>query len=137
MSGVLLLLRHPLVATRDCRECTQYRYDEATGQKQLDPFTELPILRTTGEKRPCDFEPSSCPKGHPEANIELTPENWEVYQHYLRCRAIMRFPQTDPITDEVVAEHAEIISTCHEIRQNERMTNMTQFLAASQRLSGS
>jgi hypothetical protein len=45
----------------------------------------------------------------------------------------MRFPQTDPITDEVVAEHAEIISTCEQIRQNQRMTNMTEYLAVSQR----
>lgn len=114
-----LLRRHPEVATRSCAHCQKWRYDEATGRVAEDAFGQK-IPRYNGERLPCHFTPSTCPKGTPDAGIELSDINWQVYLHNRECAAVGDFPN-----DEVVRRNAAII---FEVEQQIRDQMQWQFL---------
>lgn len=53
---------------------------------------------------PCRDPNRGCPKGTPENQRTLWPENELCYEHYRECRAVGRFPN-----DSVVRRNAAII----------------------------
>lgn len=61
--------------------------------------------RTLPCRMPGDYNGSACPKESPTANVALTPENYQAYEHYQRCKAVGRFPE-----DSLVEHHAQVIS---------------------------
>ena len=92
-----LWLTHPRIAARDCEDCKVWVYDERTGEKALR-FGE-PYQRPPGAKPPC----SSCAKiplgviPRPENATNLSEKNQRAYRHYRECRAVLKFPDHDPI----------------------------------------
>lgn len=79
-----LLLTHPELSSRPCRECQRWLYDKETGKKKYRG--RQPIARPAYSKPPC-FD---CPKcdGQPEKNptvgqqAELSQQNWRCLQAY-------------------------------------------------------
>ena len=67
-------------------------------------YRGLPVERKPHQKPACQTY-RGCPKGTPENQNSLSPRNNLAYQHYLRCRAVGRFPD-----DPMVAYNAKIIS---------------------------
>ena len=85
-----------------------------------------PLRRAKGERKPCDFEPSACPKGSPTAGIALSRVNELVYTHYLECKAVGSFPD-----DPIVRRNAAIISEVErQIEEEKQCQLLTTLLAA-------
>ncbi len=84
---------YPEVASRDCGDCQKWQYDESTGKRYTSGNTKRLVPRHG--PTPCRTH-VGCPKGTPENQLNLTPENTQVYLHYLECRAVGEFPN-DPI----------------------------------------
>jgi hypothetical protein len=100
-SGVLLILRHPEVAFRNCDDCQRWIYDHKTGRRATS--RGQPIPRPAKSRLPCDVQ-DGCAKGSPNGQRELTKANWQAYLHYLESRATGTFPD-----DALVRRHAAII----------------------------
>ena len=102
--GVLLALRHPEVAGRDCTLCREWWYGP----------NGKPLTDSQGRKRkrvgvvPCETQ-IGCPKGHYDNPIDLSWKNQNAYTHYLECRAVCSFPD-----DPVVRRNARIIRQAEE-----------------------
>lgn len=113
MSGVLLLLRHPKVAHRDCESCQKYDYNEETGELKRQKFGEqLPIVRHPRNLPPCRVKSEGCPKGTPEKPRSLNPRNLKAYYHYLQCKATGHWPD-----DGIVRENAAIIEAAYQLAE--------------------
>lgn len=96
---------HPEVAYRDCGHCSQFIYNEKTGE----PDTYFgKLIPRKGSLPPCRFKgadgKSLCKKGTPEESNALNQQNQRVYQHYLECKAIGHFPD-----DAIVRRNASLI----------------------------
>lgn len=96
--GVYLLRTHPQVAALSCADCKiwstneDWTITERAGQKQR---------RVLGTVTPCHICPK-IPQGAPpvpESAAELTPQLYQSYIHYRRCRAVGRFPADDVVED--------------------------------------
>jgi hypothetical protein len=120
----MLILHHPEVADRDCRVCQRYLHEES-GAICLRPRTNEPIPRPPGVSTPCRT-PVGCPKGTPEAQLSLTPQNRKVYEHYLQCKAVGRFPD-----DPLVERHAGIIRQLEDAAERQRHKDLAGLLAAA------
>lgn len=83
------------MATRDCRECQEWIFDEQTGERTKHK-------RPNPNLTPCRV--SKCAKGTPENQLSLTPQNMAAYLHYCECRAVRSFPD-----DPLVRLHAATI----------------------------
>ena len=96
-------LEHPHLTHLACETCQLYQIDDMqTGLVRRNQAGD-PMKRPDPELTPCRT-PKGCPKGTPETSKALTPRNYQAYQHYLRCRAVGRFPE-----DSLVECHAAII----------------------------
>lgn len=85
-----------------------------------------PLPRGRGERKPCDFQPSACPKGSPTAGIALNPTNERVYTHYLESKAVGSFPD-----DPIVRRNAAIISEVErQLDEDKQCQFLTTLLAA-------
>jgi hypothetical protein len=115
----MLLLLHPEVAGRECRDCQKHVYDEKTGQR--GSHNGQPIKRPPRAPPPCAR--GLCPKGKPEDHSDLTLRNWQAYRHYLRCRAVSRFPD-----DPLVEHHAAIIRAVEDIAERRERSELRQLL---------
>jgi hypothetical protein len=82
-----------------------------------------PLRRGAGERKPCDFQPSSCPKVSPTAGVALSPVNELVYIHYLECKAVGAFPD-DPIVRRNAATISEAERSVIEERESQFQTNL-------------
>jgi hypothetical protein len=121
---VRLILLHPEVAFRSCDDCRKHIYNEQTGKRE--EHRGLPIVRPPGTFPPCQYGPNRCPKEHPDAGYELTPDNLQVYQHYLECKATGRFPD-----DPLVARNAGVIRLVEDAVERGRTEAMRQAMLAS------
>lgn len=87
-----------------CEECEQVFYDPRTWK----------VVARSGRREKSDPPPpcGQCPKifpGEPATPeqgkaSQLSEKNWECYLHYLKCKAIGRFPE-----DEIVENHAGLV----------------------------
>lgn len=110
----MLLMKFPQVANRDCNHCQEYQYDEETGKPRQVNGTEELMKRPVGGFPPCRTR-RGCPKGTPENQLEITPQNFQAYQHYRECKAVGRFPD-----DGTVRANAVIIQdVLNEVQQAE------------------
>lgn len=89
----------------------EYEYDEETGKVEKNPSTGEPLRRLSSEWAPCRRYAAGkrdklgpCPKGTPEEQNSLLPENAEAYRHYKECQAVGNFPD-----DPLVRRHADVI----------------------------
>ena len=99
------MLTAPQVAFRDCLQCQQYVYDEATGRPfEHPPHSKRLVPRPDGAPPPCRIAGLGCPKGTPENPLSLSDLNREAYRHYRECRATGSFPD-----DPIVRRNAAII----------------------------
>lgn len=125
-----LLALHPKVATRDCQHCLKFFYDESTGKtlpsrKPGPNGEEVPRERNENEPPPCrnPRDPEGCPKGTPENQKSLNPQNQEVWEHYQRCKAVGRFPE-----DAIVENNASLIRQIEDqvarLQQNEFLSQL-------------
>ena len=129
---MLLILRHPEVAFRDCDHCQQFVYDEKTGKPERwrkgTPDERL-LERTTPP--PCHYVlpdgKSKCPKGSPHAGLALTEANYEAYDHYLQCRATGAFPD-DPIVRRNAAVIRDVEDSVSEQRQHEQLIELFEVV---------
>lgn len=105
----MLSILHPEIAFRDCDHCTQYVYDEETGEpiKRRGKLVERPPKTHP----PCRYKNpetgrfDNCHKGTPENNKELTEQNFRAYEFYLECQAVNSFPE-----DPIVRRNAALIA---------------------------
>lgn len=115
---------HPEVAWRDCGHCQKYTYDEDTGLPDI--HRGQPLLRDRAERAPCRTK-RGCPKGTPELPRSLSERNLLCYRHYLRCKAVGRFPD-----DPLVAYHARLIMEvereCSDRKQTDALLVMLRSL---------
>lgn len=105
-----LVLLHPEVAARSCRDCQSYLYlDKGPGQFGAEPLTRggRPVKRQPGQKTPCFWCPKIPPGDgpRPENAAELTPENLAALRHHRECAAVGSFPD-----DAVVRRNAALIA---------------------------
>lgn len=121
-----MVLLHPTVAYRDCEDCKAWMYDEETGERALRHGR--PIKRAG--KPPCGFptgpDTTRCPKGTPEAGIELSERNWLAWQHYQECAAVGQFPD-----DPIVKRNAAIISRVEKAAEQHRQAEEMRSLLAT------
>lgn len=52
----------------------------------------------------------ACAKGRVGETFELSPKNWQAFNHYRRCKAIGHFPD-----DPIVARNAAAISAIERV----------------------
>ena len=99
------MLTAPQVAFRDCLQCQEYVYDEATGRPfRHPPHSKRLVPRPPSAPPPCRIAGLGCPKGTPENPLTLSDLNREAYRHYRECRATGNFPD-----DPIVRRNAAII----------------------------
>jgi hypothetical protein len=122
----MLILQHPEVAERDCRMCQEWLYEES-GARAVRPGTNEPIRRPQVVSTPCRT-PQGCPKGTPDSQRSLTPQNRRCYEHYMRAKATGRFPD-----DPLVAHHAGIIRAVEEAAERRRHRELVELLARPRR----
>lgn len=91
--GVILAVRYPQFANRDCGSCRKWWYNDDTGK--IVTRGKRPLLRPSNTVLRCET-PAGCPKGIPTQTRSLSPKNKLAWRHYLMCRATGRFPD-DPI----------------------------------------
>jgi hypothetical protein len=91
--GVILNLRHPQVARRDCNHCKKWWYDDDTGK--VVQRGGKPLLRPLGTVTACQTR-EGCPKGTPEDQKGLSAKNQQAWKHFQECDAVGQFPD-DPI----------------------------------------
>ena len=114
------LLLWPEVPT--CADCQTWTY-RSTWERVTRGG--LPVRRDPGERTPC----FKCPKGkedgvpHPEKDLSET--SWQVYQHYLECRAVGRFPD-----DHLVRRDAAIIRAAEDHAERTRESGLAGLLTA-------
>ncbi len=120
------MLLHPEVANRDCGHCQQVLYNEKTGAVEKNPRTNEPIKRPPMAKTPCRIDGLGCPKGTPEAQKTLTPQNDKCYRHYIGCKITGQWPD-----DAIVLEHAILIRRIEEQVERMRQERLTMLLEAT------
>lgn len=120
MHGIALLLSHPEVASRDCKICQKYCFDEKTGALSGTP--ENPVPRPP-KGPPCRWRENGCPKGTPEKQKSLSPRNQKAYQHYLECKATGIWPD-----DPIVKRNAGIIRRIEEAHERSRQDCNTELM---------
>jgi hypothetical protein len=118
-----LVLTEPAVAHRDCKHCQEWLYEES-GSVALDRQGN-PLRRPPGVSPPCRT-PKGCPKGTPEAVKAFTPQHEKTWAHYKRCRATGQWPD-----DDLVREHAGILSTLEQQVESMRQERLALLLSAS------
>jgi hypothetical protein len=88
-------------------------------------------MRPKGKLTLCQT-PDGCAKGTPEAQRTLNPQNQQVWEHYLECKATGHWPEPP---DAIVEEHAGIIRGLEDEfarwQQGQLITMMEAFLTAS------
>ena len=110
MTGVLLVLQHPMLDARDCDHCQKYFYDDDPQSSHYGfprtkhNGTDELRLRDWSCPPPCQT-PKGCPVGTFDKPVRLTPENRLAYDHYLECKAVGEFPN-----DSIVRRNAAIIA---------------------------
>lgn len=98
-------------------------HNHETGEQVLR--NGKPVPRVPGVKLPCemsegqpdDVRARACAKISPTSGIELNERNQQALEHYLRCRAVGKFPD-----DELVAEHAAIIRSIMDAHEASRLS---------------
>lgn len=120
-----LSILHPEVAWRDCESCQKFVYDEDTGQIVIGRDRQ-PERRAPGCLAPCRYR-RGCPKGTPEAQLTLTSQNQQAWDHYRECRAVGEFPD-----DAIVRRHAALLhnveESCKRKQELDRLLNVLQVL---------
>lgn len=91
--GVILSIKHPQFAKRDCGMCKKWWYDDDTGKIAMRG--KKPLLRPLDTVLLCETE-TGCPKGTPEDQKSLSPKNQLTWQAYREWSAVGAFPD-DPI----------------------------------------
>ena len=123
--GLRLYLTHPELPS--CEQCLRFVYDPATWQRSEKP-KGTPVKRPPNVPTPC----RSCPKipqgerPHPSNAIELTDENYRVYVHYQRCKAVGRFPD-----DPIVEHNAGLIRTVEDRVARDEQTKLVNGIWAA------
>jgi hypothetical protein len=121
----MLVLDHPEVSYRDCELCQKVIFEES-GRMAVYPRTGEPIKRPPGNKAPCRYGANNCPKGTPEAKRSLTPQNEQVYAHYLECKATGHWPD-----DEIVRRHAGLIRRIEESVERVQRERLSRLMEAN------
>lgn len=98
--GIRLLRTNAAIAKRSCVDCLKYWYSEKTGEVLLHNSTGEKMLRQG--PAPCHAE-MGCPKGSPENQRSLTPDNRRALAAFLEFDAVGHFPN-----DQIVRECAVI-----------------------------
>lgn len=127
MAGVLLLLLHPALAVRDCRHCQVYQYNDGPGgDRRPTLWRGRPLKRAIGTFPPCRYPDVGCPKGTPERQRVLTPQNAAAYLHWQECEAVGRFPD-----DRIVRRNARLIrSVVDRVKDEQQDQRAAALLAA-------
>ena len=121
-----LVLLHPEVAARDCRDCVAYLYHDR-GPTEFGPRVERggkPVPRPKGTRPPCHW----CPKVPPDAPptpasaCDLSDANLRAWEHHRECAAVGAFP-----ADAIVRRNAALIAEAE--RQADRVRQTRTGLA--------
>lgn len=115
-----LVLLHPTVAQRSCRDCQTYLYlDRGPGDFAPEPMERggKLVRRPPKTRPPCHWCPKIPPGAEPvPANaIEYTPAVAAAYQHYLECKATGQFP-----ADAIARQNAALIRSAEELAEQVR-----------------
>lgn len=126
------MLLHPARAARSCRDCRRYVYNDGPGEdgsQVLRPgpggLRTLPMVRPPGQPTPC-WQCPKIPTGRPpvpESASEFTPKLWKVWTHYVRCKAVGRFPD-----DPIVFEHAGLLRDVEDQVERGRWASLEGFI---------
>lgn len=120
---------YPNYAGRDCKLCQKYLWNEEWGMPERQAATGKMIKRSPHAKPLCrqvddDHPYGRCPKGTPEFQFDLSPQNEAALRYHLTCKATGRWPD-----DERVLRNAELIETAyHEAEARERWLTKKQII---------
>ena len=107
-----------------CTSCEKYRYNEDwTPQRKLGTH----LLRVAGTPTPCwkcPKIPSSAPLKSRQYALEMTERNRRVWEHYVECKAIGRFPD-----DPIVIRHAGIIRHEEDVFSSSSVISRLEMIA--------
>lgn len=106
------MLAHPYLPS--CDDCVAWQYDTETWQRLGDDDSDR---RGPDDPTPC-WKCPKIPRGEPATpatgrQSELSDRNWAAYLHYLRCKAVRRFPD-----DEIVEHNAGVIRMIEDQEMN-------------------
>lgn len=104
------------VASRDCKSCCLWQWDDNTNEIQL--YRGGKRLPRRGPPL-CWYGNSKCPKGIFQRPKTLFMMNEMALQHWYQCDAVGQFPD-----DPIVREHAGILNS---MRQNIRDNREAEF----------
>ncbi len=87
-----LLINHPTVAGRSCKDCAKYLYDEKTGERvKIEKSTGRSGTEFKFMERPPQIPTPCfrCPKISPEKahEVELSSKNLKSWDYYWKARA--------------------------------------------------
>lgn len=97
-----LILAHGEVPT--CGDCQRWLYDPARGWERVEKPKGTPQPRPAGSAPPC-WQCPKIPAGeppHPANAVEPGEDVYRMVAHYLRCKAVLRFP-ADPLVERNAA----------------------------------
>lgn len=125
---------HPEIAGRSCSDCKNFMYDD-TPQRMGLPVIRAGVHQSRGGGptpcRWCPKIPSSVPARDacPEKAVELNERNWQALIHYLKCRAVGRFPD-DPWVERNAMVIRDEMDSAEQDRQDRRVIGMAQQMIA-------
>lgn len=125
---------HPEIAARSCVDCKQFMYDD-TPQRMGLPVIRGGVHQPRGNTptpcRWCPKIPASVPANQATADkaVELSERNWLALIHYLKCRAVGRFP-ADPWVERNAMIIREEMDAAEQDRQDRRVLGMAQHMMA-------
>ena len=61
--------------------------------------------------------PAGCPKGTPENQLSLSPQNWLAFRHYRECQAVGYSPEERD--DPIVRRNASLISAAESRKEKQ------------------
>lgn len=130
-----LVLLHPEIVGRSCADCKAWMFDDSPTRLSGRKFVRAgqPQPRPPNLPTPCH----QCPKipagadPKPENAVELSPKNWRAYSHYLECRAVLKFPDADPIVRRNAVLIRMVEDEARDAREDRRADLTTSLLLAN------
>ena len=118
----MLFWQAPRIATRDCKHCWLWQYNEQTGL--VETFGGKPLRRRGKVK--CLY--ATCEKGHIDEPKAWLPCNAQAFSHWSECRAVGQFPD-----DAGVRTRAALFEHIDRVLRDGRETKVLEMLTTAGR----
>ena len=126
----------PAAAKIDCHDCQKFDYDLAKGERLKQEHKAHKIVRYMPKRRPLS-QCGDCPKKSPEhaQTLKLTPENVQVLNLFLECRAMhwQGVPEAvvcDPVLRSLFARLEQLYAAFERRQQADTITGAVTHAVA-------